>query len=112
MARLQEQLNHRVRWHDLYKEMPELIRDWMPDLESFRRTVIDGIPTQVIEPEDLGDPPPAVEARMMHHIEHIPILPKDAYLLAVAERLGVPHIATLDRDFRSALDWLSVYTIP
>jgi predicted nucleic acid-binding protein len=99
-----------VPWHRLYKSTPQLIQSYMPVLRRFREAVF-GIPVVAIEPEDLGDPPPALEPRMFHHIEHVPILPRDAYLLAVAERLKTPHIATLDADFRAASEDFHIYTV-
>jgi predicted nucleic acid-binding protein len=110
-ARLRASLGRpNVYWHDLYKDSPHLIQQYMTELRDFRAAV-QGIPVVILEPEDFGSAPPALEPRMLHHIEHIPILPKDAYLLAVAERLDSPHIATLDADFRAASGWLHVYTV-
>jgi hypothetical protein len=105
-----------VGWHDLYKDMPMLIRNYMPTIQNFH-AVVQAIPIVAIEPEDLvsrrtsAHTPRSMEESMRYYIDNVPILPKDAYLISVAERVGIPHFATLDRDF-SSISWLNVYTIP
>jgi predicted nucleic acid-binding protein len=110
-ARLKRTLGRKkIRWTDLQKDSPQLIpQKYAPRLHSFRAAA-QAIPIVVIEPEDFGPGPPELEPRMFYHIENVPILPKDAYLLAIAERLDVPHIAAMDRDFQGAANWLNVYT--
>jgi len=49
---------------------------------------------------------------MRHYVASGLILPRDAYLTAVAERLGVEHIATLDRDFARLNNEFTIYTLP
>jgi hypothetical protein len=102
----------RVMWHDLYKDMPSLIQKYMPTIQAFR-TLVQAIPVLAIEPEDLVDngSKSSLEERMVFYLGNVPILPKDAYLIAIAERLNIPHLATLDRDFKN-VSWLNIYTVP
>ncbi len=104
-----------ITWHDLYKDSSHLIGKFMPVLEQFRAILV-GIPLVFIEPEDLVGTKaivatqPSIEERMRHYIYSVPILPTDAHFLAVAERLNVDAIATLDKDFHGLSSW-KIYTI-
>jgi hypothetical protein len=105
----------KLHWHDLYKTEPNLIAQVMPKVAGFRSRV-QNVPVEPLEPESLSNYPfPAplmkLEDRMVHHTSTVQILPKDAYLIATAERLGIPDVATLDGDFSRA-PWLTRYTIP
>ncbi len=99
-----------VSWNDLYKDSPHLIKNYEPTLTAARKTVRQ-IPITPIEPVDLGKAPPEIESLMFYHITNTFILPGDAYLVAIADRLDIPHIATLDKDFSRAGSSLSIYTI-
>jgi hypothetical protein len=103
-----------IPWHEHYKRNPHLIQTFLPMLQRFR-TGLQAIPIIPLDPKDLivssGVPLPSLEERMFHHMGAATILSSDAYLLAIAERLSAPHIATLDRDFRRANSWLHIYTI-
>jgi hypothetical protein len=112
-ARLRCSVNQ-VGWHRLYKDYPQFIQNCSADLQSFYQFVV-GIPLTILEPEDLVNPGvefPPIEGRMQHYILSCSILPKDAYLIAVAERLGVNHIATLDQDFARLGSGFTIYTVP
>jgi hypothetical protein len=99
-----------VTWADLYKDNPNLINSCMPLIRHFR-ALIQSFPVEVLEPEQLGSPPPTVESLLIEYIDKMHILPNVAHLLAVAQRLGVPHIATLDGDFeRAASRGFTIYT--
>jgi hypothetical protein len=104
----------RVGWHRLYKRYPQLIQNYYPDIQAFHQSVT-GIPLTVIEPRDCigwNSTSLPIEERMRYHIHSCCILPKDAYLFAIAERLGIQHIATLDRDFNRLGAGFTVYTVP
>lgn len=104
---------HRVGWHQLYKHYPQAIQNYLPTIQAFYQSVI-GIPLTILEPQDFVDPSaasPSIEERMRHYIRSCSILPKDAYLTAVANRLGVQHIATLDKDFDRLGADFTVYTL-
>jgi hypothetical protein len=97
-------------WTDLYKDNPNLINSCMPLIQNFR-AVIQSIPVEFLEPEYLGSPPPVIESLLVEYIDTMHLLPNDAHLLAVAQRLGVTHIATLDRDFeRASSRGFTIYT--
>jgi hypothetical protein len=107
-------LPNRVGWHQLYKRYPQAIQNYLPAIQTFYQSVI-GIPLTILEPQDFVDPSaafPPIEERMRHYIRSCSILPKDACLTAVANRLGVQYIATLDKDFDRLGDDFTVYTLP
>jgi predicted nucleic acid-binding protein len=102
-----------INWHRLYKAEPVLIRTYMQEVKDFRR-IVRALPVLPLEPEDIADsktPHPSIEERMLHFTDAAPTLPKDAYLLAVAERLNCVDIATMDRDFHTIAN-LNIYSIP
>ncbi len=102
-----------VGWHELYKSSPHLIPRWSGEVDTFALWV-QGIPLTVLEPEELlvAGAVASIESRMRHYMSIAQILPKDAYFVALAERLGVLHIATLDSDFRRLDSSFTLYTIP
>jgi hypothetical protein len=103
----------RVTWHDLYKSQPRCVQQCAGDVSAFARWV-QGIPLYVLEPSDLrvSSQVPALEERMRFFIDSAQILPKDAYLIAEAERIGIFNIATLDSDFARLDTRFTVYTTP
>ena len=84
----------------------------MSQVRKFR-TLVNNIPLIILEPEDMAVPQkttaPPLADRMLHFMNTVQILPKDAYFLAVAERLSIEHIATLDKDFYRAKS-ITIYT--
>jgi hypothetical protein len=101
-------------WHQLYKNHFQQIQNYFPDVHAFYQSII-GIPLTIIEPEDLvggTGPSSSIEERMRHYAESCCILTKDAYLIAIAERLGIQHIATLDSDFKRLGADFTIYTLP
>jgi hypothetical protein len=105
-AQLRQTLNRpHVGWHDLYKQYPNLINNYMPTLNNFRTRVF-AIPMTLIEASDLTvnqavrQQTPSLESRMLNYIQSVPILPQDAYLLAIAERIKSP-VVTFDKDFHN-----------
>jgi predicted nucleic acid-binding protein len=52
----------------------------------------------------------SLEERMRHFITAYYLLPQDALILAEAERIGVPAVATLDSDWRRVMEF-DVYTL-
>jgi hypothetical protein len=102
------------QWHQLYKNHPQQIRNYLSDIQAFYTWII-GIPFTIIEPEDLvtqGTSLSPIEDRMRHYSDSCCILPKDACLVAVADRLGITHIASLDRDFERLDATFTVYMLP
>jgi predicted nucleic acid-binding protein len=99
-----------VTWIDVYKQRPRLVKKYFPRIKVFFSTVSQ-LPVHIIEPEDLANPgQPPLEERMRHYMESCWLLGKDAYLVAVAERLGIQHIATLDSDFQRLGRQFTLYT--
>jgi hypothetical protein len=114
IAATQGKQPNRVSWHDLYKSRPQQISYYVPALQAFFQWVI-AIPLTVLEPRDLVSPdatPLPIEEQMRNSIQSCCILPRDAYLVAIADRLGVYHIATLDKDFERLGTEFTVYTLP
>ena len=102
-----------VRWHDLYKERPRFIGHYLTDIDAFFQMVA-RIPVHVLEPEDLADSTlssPPIEPRMRDIMRSYYLLGKDAYMVAIAERLKVQHIATLDPDFQRLGPNFTLHTI-
>jgi predicted nucleic acid-binding protein len=99
-----------MTWHRYYKLNPQVIQQCLPAITAFYQTV-GALPVTVITSEDLAlaQPTNTLEDRMRHFISACNLLPKDAYLLAVAERLGVSDVATLDSDWQRATQF-TVYT--
>jgi len=100
----------RTIWHQYYKLNPQVIQQCLPAITAFHQTV-EALPVTIVTPEDLAltQPTDTLEERMRHFISACNLLPKDAYLLAVAERLGVSDVATLDSDWQRATQF-TVYT--
>jgi predicted nucleic acid-binding protein len=100
----------RQTWHQYYKNNPQVIQQCVIHITTFHRFVM-AIPVTIVTPEDLAlrQPSNTLEDRMRHFISTSNLLPKDAYILAVAERLGVDSVATLDRDWQRAAQF-TVYT--
>ncbi len=94
-----------MKWHDYYKQHPLTIRSIHPVLMQLYQTLL-SFPIEIAEPEDLAIYPKGRElllaARMGDLINQFAILPKDATILAEAERLGIYAVATLDRDWSRA----------
>lgn len=87
------------QWHtEGYKKHPDLIEACWPQLNEFRRQV-QSLPAAIAP----GDHPVAVALDLHHamleNIRKFWLLPKDAYIAAEAERLGIWALATLDSDF-------------
>jgi hypothetical protein len=105
----------RVQWQVLYKGRPKLMQRFMKDVDAFHHLVA-SIPVQVVEPEDLVGPtragPLLLEQQMRDAMRSYCLLGKDAYLVAVATRLEVKHIASLDADFRRLGQDFNLYCIP
>ena len=99
------------RWHDKYKEFPDLIAQTKNTVDRFN-SFLKAFPISIIEPEDLtvGDSPSSVKfsEKINHYIYSCNILPKDATILSSADRLGITHIATMDKDFER-VDGFTVY---
>jgi predicted nucleic acid-binding protein len=98
-------------WHQYYKNNPQVIQQCVAHITTFYQLVM-AIPITIVSPEDLAltQPNHTLEERMRHFISTSNLLPKDAYILAVAERLGVDSVATLDRDWQRVQQFFTVYT--
>ena len=102
----------RPQWHDIgYKQNPQLIGTFMPMLEQFRTDVL-SMPAVITGPDDLietsAPPPITLERLMLNNCRDHSLLPKDAYILAEASRLGIDSLATMDSDWDRA-DGFTVY---
>jgi len=97
-------------WHQYYKANPQIVQQCIPHIVKFHQIIM-ALPAQIVTPEDLALTQPAstLEERMRHFVSAYDLLPKDAYILAVAERLGVRNVATLDADWHRARQF-TVYT--
>jgi len=104
--------NRPANWLKAYKDRPHLLEACLPELIRFRE-LLAAIPLTPVRLEDLTTPAMAesLEERMQHFITGYHLLPQDALILAEAERLGVPAVATLDRDWRR-VTLFDVYTCP
>lgn len=103
----------KVTWHHLYKDSPKLVQRYYRKIENFFQAVRI-IPVSVIEPEDLAvsrSNVATIEERVRYYIKSHCLWVNDGYLVAVAERLGVYQIATLDRDFDRLGDRFTLYTM-
>lgn len=101
-----------TNWHDIgYKQNPQLISGFVPILERFRTAVLD-LPAVITGPDDLIETAQtamvSLERLMLDNIRDRALLPKDAYILAEAARLGVNALATLDSDWDRA-DGFTIY---
>jgi hypothetical protein len=88
---------NRTSWIEVLKIRPRLIRRYYPAVDQFYQMVA-AIPIQIIEPEDLvceSLSPLPLEQQMRDNMRSHFLFGKDAYLLAVAQRLKIQHIATL-----------------
>ena len=68
-----------------------------------------------MQPEDVATQqgnPPAIERQIYDFVKSVHLLPKDAWIVAEADRLGVYDIATLDADFLRLDSAFTIYTIP
>ena len=94
-----------MKWHDYYKQYPLTVRSVYPVLMQLYQTLL-SFPIEITEPEDLAIRPkgrePLLSARIGDLINQFAVLPKDATILADAERLGIYTVATLDRDWSRA----------
>jgi len=99
-------------WVKVYKDRPVLLEACLPDLIRFRK-LLAAIPLTPVRPEDLAalTLAGALEDRMGYFIATYHLLPQDALILAEAERLSVPAVATLDRDWWRVAAF-DIYTCP
>ena len=103
-----------ARWQDQYKAHPELILTSRQLLLDFY-SILKGFPIVIVEPEDIAvlpiDTVRRLADRLPDMILNFQVLPKDATILSVAERLGVDTVVTLDSDWKRA-DGFTVITTP
>ena len=92
-------------WHQKYKKNPQVISNTQTSVIKFNK-FLQSFPISIIEPEDLVDSNNSnsieLNIRMNQFIYLYNILPKDATILSSADRLGITHIASLDKDFSRA----------
>lgn len=105
-----EPVSRPPNWMVMYKRQPELLRVGFPDLDEFEE-ILATIPVTPVRMEDLVGSAviEPIQERMRHFITTCHLLPQDALILSEAERLGVPAVATLDRDWQRATIF-DVYT--
>jgi predicted nucleic acid-binding protein len=110
---LREQAGRGTHWVQYYKQNPQEISTVHPKLVELRR-YLRAIPIPILEAEDLVAThrrPPPLSERMLAFVNRFQILPKDAAILADAERAGIYTVASLDSDWRRA-DGFTVITLP
>lgn len=94
-----------ANWHQAgYKKNPQLIQGFGPELQTFRQSILN-LPATITGPEELILTPiftQTLEQHMLSNIQRYNLLPKDAYIISEAERLGVNYLATTDRDWDRA----------
>jgi predicted nucleic acid-binding protein len=95
-----------IKWHEYYKQNPQFISAKVhPVLVQFYQ-ILQAFPIMILESEDLSVTSasriPSISDCMTDHIGWFNILPKDATILCEAKRVGVLHVATLDKDFERA----------
>ena len=101
-----------VNWEQYYKANPQIILKSKQTLNSFCE-ILKSFPIVIVEPEDIAVLPIGTARRLADRMPELildfQVLPKDATILSVAERLGVDTVVTLDRDWRRA-DGFTVIT--
>lgn len=100
-------------WRRLYDDHPELVSDCMPTIEAVYDKLTK-FPMEIVQPKDLqfsdneaGEPTMAEYAKQMMSLFYL--LPADAFHLAIAHRLGIDSIVTLDSDFQR-VDGITMFT--
>ena len=98
-------------WLAAYKQAPTLIQSGLADLAHFD-ALLAAIPVTVARWQDgvTSAHPLALDERLRYFIARYQLLPQDALILAEAERIGVTAVATLDADWRRAIDF-DIYTV-
>jgi len=94
---------------DGYKKQPTLLLPFWSKLKQLEQAILH-LPAVITGPDDLivssvGTTP--MHTQLLMNIRQHLLLPKDALIVAEADRLGIRDIATTDRDF----DSLSNYTV-
>jgi predicted nucleic acid-binding protein len=91
-------------WKQYYKQNPQCISATIHPVLIEQYHQLQAFPMIILEPEDLSaNPgPPTIADCMTDYIRQFNILPKDATILSEARRVGIFHVATLDRDFERA----------
>lgn len=101
-----------ANWLALYKQDPDTLLLGLPELHR-----LDGLlaafPVTFAQPQDQARDAVAgaLHQRLRYFISQYRLLPQDALILAEAERLGVPAVVTLDRDWRRVAEF-DIYTTP
>jgi hypothetical protein len=100
-----------ANWLKMYKDNPTLLKTGIADMTRFRMFLA-AIPLTPIRPQDfvLADGMERLDDLMRRYIAEYHLMAQDALLLAHAECLGVPAVATLDQDWLRATVF-DVYTI-
>lgn len=97
-------------WHDLYKDHPELLSGCEDQIKQLN-IAIRGIPITVLPPEQLkaaeGEPPLIEEVKRV--VVESNLLPRDAFLVVAAQRIGADALVVMDRDFER-VDGITVYS--
>ncbi|MFW6042527.1 MAG: hypothetical protein ACOC9C_02470 [Chloroflexota bacterium] len=91
-------------WHEYYKNNPHQLSQAYPQLAHLRQ-ILRSFPMKILEPDDLVASSPApvrLSTRMLEFVRDFQVLPKDAAILAEAERVGAHTVATLDADWSRA----------
>ncbi len=108
--------NKRVTsWEVVYKNDPELIEklDVSQKLEGFL-AALETLGVEIIQPEDLAiSSNTSLETQIIRYMRELHLLAADAHTLAIADRLEVRNVASLDQDFlRITQASFNLYTSP
>jgi len=97
-------------WHDLYKDRPQLLSGCADQIRKLN-IAIQGIPIEVLPPEELkaaeGEKPLIDEVKRV--VVEFNLLPRDAFHVVAAQRIGADGIVVMDRDFER-VDDITVYS--
>jgi len=106
-----EKAGYKQWYHEGYKAHPEQIAVFGPLLSVFEQGVL-SLPAVITGPDDLivssDSAMLPLHQKMLENIRDFQVLPKDAYIVAEAQRLGVTDMATLDKDW-DRFDGFTVY---
>lgn len=101
---------HKYGWHDLYKDHPELLSGCEDQIWKLN-LAMQAIPITILPPEELeageGEQPLIEEVKRV--VVKSNLLPRDAFHVVTAQRIGADGIVAMDRDFER-VDDITVYS--
>jgi predicted nucleic acid-binding protein len=92
---------------DIVREDPNVLKMYEPEIRKFTESLLDLPKLEVIDQMHSK----ALVIQALDNIRDHSLAPRDAFHLALARAIGVPHIVTNDVQFQKVdADWLSVIT--